>query len=80
MIAVSDPLLVAPMADTILQVVRSNWTPASAAKRACQLLAKSAGRPVSGIVVNQLPLNSRGYYYYYHSGYYGGKGVYGAPA
>ena len=79
-IAVSDPLLVAPMADTILQVVRSNWTPASAAKRACQLLAKSAGRPVSGIVVNQLPLNSRGYYYYYHSGYYGGKGVYGAPA
>lgn len=79
-IAVSDPLLISPYVDTILQVIRSHETPRHAAQRAFQALSKAAGRPVSGIVLNQLPEKSRNYYYYYYSGHYGEKGVYGAPA
>jgi succinoglycan biosynthesis transport protein ExoP len=79
-IAVSDPLLISSKVDTILQVVRSHKTPRYAIQRACQALTKAADRPVSGVVLNQLPVKSRSYYYYYYSGYYGEKGVYGAPA
>jgi len=79
-IAVSDPLLISPYVDTILQVVRSLSTPKNVVQRACAALAKSSSNGVSGIVLNQLPTRSRGYYYYYYSGYYGEKGVYGAPA
>jgi len=79
-IAVSDPLLISPYVDTILQVVRSLSTPKNVVQRACAALAKSSRNGVSGIVLNQLPTRARSYYYYYYSGYYGEKGVYGAPA
>lgn len=79
-VAVSDPLLISPYVDTILQVVRSHNTPKNVVQRACQALTKAAGKPVTGIVLNQLPARARSYYYYYYSGYYGDKGVYGAPA
>ena len=79
-IAVSDPLLISPYVDTILQVVRSLSTPKNVVQRACAALAKSSSNGVSGIVLNQLPTRTRSYYYYYYSGYYGEKGVYGAPA
>lgn len=79
-VAVSDPLLISPLADTILQVVRSHSTPKNVVQRACAALIKSSSKGVSGIVLNQLPSRARSYYYYYYSGYYGEKGVYGAPA
>jgi polysaccharide biosynthesis transport protein len=79
-IPVSDPLLIAPLVDTVLQVVHSNKTPKIAVQRANQAITRALKKEISGIVLNQLPLKSRGYYYYYnYSGKYGDEGVYGAP-
>lgn len=77
-IAVSDTLVIAPLVQTVLLVVHWNKTPSTVTQRAINLLAGS-GKPPSGVVLNNVPSNSRGYYYYYSQGYYGGKGGYGAP-
>lgn len=78
-VAVSDTLVIAPYVQTVLMVVRWNNTPSTVIQRAISLLGES-GRPPSGIILNGVPHGSRGYYYYYSQGYYGSKGVYGAPA
>ena len=77
-LAVSDPLIIAPHADTICLVVRSHKTSRHSAIRACAAIAKS-GKIPSGLVLNRLPISAAGYYYYYGSRY-GQKKVYGAPA
>jgi capsular exopolysaccharide synthesis family protein len=76
-LAVSDPLVIAPHVDTICLVVRSHKTSRHSAIRACAAIAKT-GRMPSGIVLNRLPISAAGYYYYYGSRY-GQKKVYGAP-
>jgi capsular exopolysaccharide synthesis family protein len=77
-LAVSDPLVIAPQVDVLCLVVRAHKTARHSALRACQALAKTGKLP-SGLVLNRLPLSSAGYYYYY-SGTYGNKRVYGSPA
>lgn len=77
-LAVSDPLIIAPHADTICLVVRSHKTSRHSAMRACAAIAKS-GKVPSGLVLNRLPISAAGYYYYYGSRY-GQRKVYGAPA
>jgi succinoglycan biosynthesis transport protein ExoP len=77
-VAVSDTLVIAPYVQTILLVVQWNKTPSTVVQRAIGLLGES-GRSPSGIILNSVPSGSRGYYYYYSPGYYGSKGVYGAP-
>jgi len=78
-VTVSDTLVIAPYVQTILLVVHWNKTPSTVTQRAIKLLAES-GRAPSGIILNNMPDKARGYYYYYSPGYYGSKGVYGAPA
>lgn len=76
-LAVSDPLVIAPHVDTICLVVRSHKTSRHSAIRACAAIAKTGKMP-SGLVLNRLPIAAAGYYYYYGSRY-GQKKVYGAP-
>lgn len=78
-VAVSDTLVIAPHVDTVFLVAQWSKTPITVVQRAVGML-RSAGKAPSGMVLNQLPGTSRSYYYYYSPGYYGSKGVYGAPA
>jgi capsular exopolysaccharide synthesis family protein len=78
-VAVSDTLLIAPYIDTVFLIAQWGKTPVSVVQRAISLL-RGAGRAPAGIVLNKMPTNSRSHYYYYSPGYYGSKGVYGAPA
>jgi len=78
-VAVSDSLLLAPLVDTVFQVLQWSKTPAPVIARAISML-RDAGKAPAGLILNQLPINSGSYYYYYTPGYYGSKGVYGAPA
>lgn len=77
-IAVSDSLLVAETADVCCLVVRALSTPKSTILRAIRLLTDVGRRP-TGTVLNFLPSDRGGYYYYYsgrYHGAYGGKNVY----
>lgn len=78
-IAVSDTLMLVPYAQTVMLVVKWGATPKHVIQRAVGML-RGAGRAPSGVVLNQMPAKSGSYYYYYSPGYYGSKGVYGAPA
>lgn len=76
-IAVSDTLLVVPLADACCIVVRAFSTPKNSILRAIRLLSDVGRRP-SGIIFNRLPDERGAYYYYsgrYHHGY-GAKNVY----
>jgi Mrp family chromosome partitioning ATPase len=74
--AVSDTLILAEHADSVVFVVRARKTPIRAVKRALQQLDAANGLPV-GLVLNRLPATGAKYYYY-DEGSYGSKGVYGA--
>lgn len=78
-IAVSDTLLLVPYVQTVILVVKWSATPKQVIQRAVGML-RGAGKGPSGVVLNQMPTKSGSYYYYYSPGYYGSKGVYGAPA
>ncbi len=73
-LAVSDTLTIARLADTICLAVYAAKTPGPASKRATHLLSEIGCRP-DGVVMNRLAANA-GYYYF---GAYGKKEVYGAP-
>lgn len=75
--AVSDTLLLVRAVDSVLLVVHAGRTSCKAVSRACAQL-KDAGAPLDGLVLNQLPRNSHGGYYYHTTGSYS-DGVYGAP-
>jgi len=65
-LAVADALRIAPEADSMLLVMRSNETTREALARACTLLNLHAV-PVLGIVVNAVNFRSSGPYYAYHA-------------
>jgi succinoglycan biosynthesis transport protein ExoP len=79
MLAVSDTLLIAPLADVVCLVLRSFRTPQKTAARAVKALTDIQCRP-AGIVLNFVPSGAGSYYYYSgkYYGSYGAKGVYGA--
>ena len=78
-VAVSDPLLIAPLVNTCFLVVLWGETPATVTLRSLALL-KEVGKSPSGIIFNKVPHKSSSYYYHYSPGYYGSEGVYGAKA
>lgn len=75
--AVSDALLLVRAADSVMLVVHAGSTSRKAVARVCDQL-KDAGAHLDGVVLNRLPRNSAGGYYYHTTGSYS-DGVYGAP-
>jgi capsular exopolysaccharide synthesis family protein len=80
--AVSDTLLLAPLLQTVILVIRAGRTPWKASARAIEAIQKS-GVSVSGLVLNGIRVPRLGgygydtYYYYSYNKGYGRKGVYG---
>ncbi len=74
--SVSDALLLARHAEVVCLVIKAAATPQKLVRRVVSDLAE-AGTPPSGIILNDLPMDGRGYYYHYNAGSYG-SGVYGA--
>ena len=78
-LAVRDPLLLAPLVDACCLIVRAGYSPSKATTAAIRLLAE-AGVPAKGIVLNAIREGGGAYYAYAYRTYgtYGSKGVYGA--
>jgi len=82
--AVSDTLLMVTSVQTVCLVIRGAHTSSRSVVRCIQLL-KTAGAPLSGLILNRMPVHRRlgygyysPYYDYKYSGKYSKKGVYGA--
>jgi succinoglycan biosynthesis transport protein ExoP len=60
---VSDTLLLLTCVQTVCLVIGANRTPKNSARRTAQLL-QQAGTPLAGVVLNLLPPNAGGAYYY----------------
>ena len=82
--AVSDTLLMVKQVQTVCLVIRAAHTSFRSVTRCIQLL-QGAAAPVSGMVLNRMPVRRRlgygydsGYYDYGYHGKYSKKGVYGA--
>jgi polysaccharide biosynthesis transport protein len=78
-LAVRDPLLLAPLVDACCLIVRAGYSPSKATTAAIRLLSE-AGVPAKGIVLNAIREGGGAYYAYAYRTYgsYGSKGVYGA--
>ena len=81
--AVSDTLLMVKNVQTVCLVIRAASTSGRSITRCVQLL-QTAGAPISGVVLNRMPVRRRlgygyysGYYDYSYHGKYSKKGVYG---
>jgi Mrp family chromosome partitioning ATPase len=68
LVAVTDPVLLVPAMDGIIQVVRGNKTSKKIIRRGSQILNYAKSRTI-GLVLNNVDTRS-GYYYYYYRGYY----------
>ncbi len=69
-LSVADPVIIASVVDSVILVVRASSTPRQSVSLAVERLAK-AGRGTTGVVLNDLDMESRGsnyYRYYYTSG------------
>jgi capsular exopolysaccharide synthesis family protein len=69
--AVSDTLLILNRIQTLCLVIRSRKTPKNSILRAVRIL-RQAEAPLVGVILNMMPRNSDGYYYYdyaYHGKY-----------
>jgi capsular exopolysaccharide synthesis family protein len=82
--AVSDTLLMVKSVQTVCVVVRAAVTSSRSVARCIQLL-QAAGAPLSGTILNQIPVHrgigygsSDSYYSYAYNGNYSKNGVYGA--
>lgn len=69
-IAVSDPMVMAPVADGVIVVVDAGRTSADLLRRTRDSLQR-AGANVLGVVLNKLTERSGAYYYRYYYAYYG---------
>ncbi len=80
-LAVRDPLLLAPVVDASCLIARAGYSPAKATMQALRLLTE-AETPVDGVVLNSVRHGSSSYYAYSYRlyGQYGSKGVYGETA
>ncbi|MFM8655939.1 MAG: tyrosine-protein kinase family protein, partial [Chthoniobacterales bacterium] len=78
-LAVRDPLLLAPLVDACCLIVRAGHSPSKASTTALRLLSEG-GVPAKGIVLTAVRQGSGAYYSYAYRTYgtYGAKGVYGA--
>lgn len=71
-LAVTDPVVVAPKTDGVVVVVDSAKTSLDALRRTREALGR-ANANILGIVLNKLTTKSGSYYYYYYRSYYGSK-------
>lgn len=80
-LAVRDPLLLAPLVDTSCLIVRAGHSPSKASVQAVRLMAE-ADAPAAGVVLNAVRQGSSSYYAYSYRTYgtYGAKGVYSEPS
>ncbi|MEY3480522.1 MAG: hypothetical protein RIQ71_1297 [Verrucomicrobiota bacterium] len=78
-LAVRDPLLLAPLVDACCLIIRAGHSPSRATTSAVRLLAEG-GVPATGVVLNGIRQGSGAYYAYAYRTYgtYGAKGVYGS--
>jgi polysaccharide biosynthesis transport protein len=83
--AVSDTLLMVKSVQTVCLVVKAAVTSGRSVSRCIQLL-QGAGAPLSGMILNQMPVrrglgydSSDNYYSYTYKGKYSKDGVYGKP-
>jgi capsular exopolysaccharide synthesis family protein len=69
-LALDDPLSMAPLMDGVIMVIKSNRTSMRFVQRALDLL-KQRDAKILGLVLNGIDVNSAHYYYfYYYSNYY----------
>lgn len=65
----SDAMLLSTYVDQIAYVIKANSTPVTKIRAAIQSMLKS-GAPITGAVLNQVPLLDSSFSYYYGRGYY----------
>lgn len=65
----SDSMLLATQVDQVAYVVKANSTPVAKVRASIQSLIKSDA-PLSGVIINQVPLTDSSFSYYYGRGYY----------
>ncbi len=65
----SDSMLISTQVDQIAYVIKANTTPVTKIRATLQSLAKF-GAPLSGAIVNQVPMSDSSFSYYYGRGYY----------
>ncbi len=66
----SDAMLLSTQVDQVAYVIKANSTPVAKIRAAMRSMMKS-GAPITGAVVNQVPLMDSSFAYYYGRGYYG---------
>jgi len=64
-LAVTDAVLLSPLADSVLLVLRSGETLIEQAREAKNLLVNAGAKHI-GVVLNEVKQNEGGYYYYYY--------------
>ena len=69
---VSDPLVVAQLADGVVMVANAVATPRQQVRTAVARLEYARGK-ILGIVLNRIKIHSPDYQYYYHHEYYGAR-------
>ena len=65
----SDAMLLSTQVDQVAYVVKANATPVAKVRAAMRSMLKS-GAPITGAIVNQVPLLDSSFSYYYGRGYY----------
>ncbi len=71
-IAVTDAVILAPMADSVLLVLRAGNSRIDMAREARDRLVRTGARSI-GVVLNEADIRGDGYYPYYYYSYYGSK-------
>ena len=77
--AVTEPLMLAPLADGVVVVVGAEMVPREAARHTLERIAETGAR-ILGVVLNRAPLEKYAYYGHYHAHYYGTYGYEETPA
>jgi capsular exopolysaccharide synthesis family protein len=71
-IAVTDAVILAPMVDSVLLVLRARNSRIDMAREARDRLVRTGARSI-GVVLNEADIRGDGYYPYYYYSYYGSK-------
>lgn len=70
LLPVTDTMLLTRRVDGVVLVIRGGATPAKASAEA-KARATSTGARILGVVLNDVDMEGRDYYYYHYNGYYG---------
>ena len=67
---VTDPLVLSPLVDGVILVARAGKTPRQAIRKSAEWFLR-VGAVLLGVLVNDLEVSRRGYYYGRYGSYYG---------